>query len=139
MSNNNTIDFRPSGTIDFEAVEIPSPAAATAAAAAPVDDKIDADPLSINFGREKVHKPLSTERMLAGATMDWLISMPMDTRPKALCDKYPHVANRLAGAWADKAGSRRSLQALVDDKRWGTAGFPAQVQAELQRLLTRLG
>jgi hypothetical protein len=138
MSNNNTLDFRPSGTIDFEAVEIPSTTAATAAAAAPVDDKIDADPLSINFGREKVHKPLSTERMLAGATIDWLISFPMDARPKALCDKYPHVANRLAGAWADKAGSRASLQTLADDKRWGTAGFPAQVQGELQRLLTTL-
>lgn len=139
MSNNNTLDFRLSGTIDFEAVEIPSTTAATAAPAAPVDDKIDADPLSINFGREKVHKPLSTERMLAGATIDWLISFPLDARPKALCDKYPHVANRLAQGWTDKPTSRAGLQALVDDKRWGTAGFPAQVQGELQRLLTRLG
>ena len=49
------------------------------------DDKIDGDPLSINFGREKVHKPLSTERMLAGATIDWLISFPLEARPKALC------------------------------------------------------
>ncbi len=139
MSNNNSLDFRPSGTIDFEAVEIPSTTVATAAPAAPVDDKIDADPLSINFGREKVHKPLSTERMLAGATIDWLISFPMEARPKALCDKYPHVANRLAQGWTDKAVSRAGLQVLVDDKRWGTAGFPAQVQTELQRLLARLG
>jgi hypothetical protein len=138
MSNNNTLDFRPSGTIDFEAVEIPSPAAVTATPAAPVDDKIDGDPLSINFGREKLHKPLSTERMLAGATMDWLISMPVEARPKALCDKYPHVANRLAAGWADTAAARSSVQALVDDKRWGTAGFPALVQNELQRLLAQL-
>ena len=142
MSNNNTLDFRPSGTIDFEAVEIPSTTGAAAApaapAAAPVDDKLDGDPLSINFGREKVHKPLSTERMLAGATIDWLISFSIATRPKALCDKYPHVANRLAAMWADKAAAHRSVQALVDDKRWGTAGFPALVQAELQRLLALL-
>ena len=138
MSNNNPLDFRPSGTIDFEAVEIPSATAATAAPAVPVDDKIDGDPLSINFGREKVHKPLSTERMLAGATIDWLISFPLDVRPKALCDKYPHVANRLAAGWADKTAARRSVQALVDDKRWGTAGFPALVQNELQRLLAQL-
>lgn len=135
MSNNNNLDFRPSGSIDFEPVSIPAAAVPTAA----VDDKIDADPLSINFGREKVHKPLATERMLAGATIDWLIAFPMEARPKALCDKYPHVANRLAAGWADKAGSRASLQKLVDDKRWGTAGFPALVQAELARLLERLG
>ncbi len=141
MSNNNTLDFRPSGSIEFEAVPIPSVTApaASASAAAPVDDKIDADPLSINFGREKVHKPLSTERMLAGPTIDWLISFPMDARPKALCDKYPHVANRLAAGWADKAGSRAALQSLADDMRWGTAGFPALVQSELRKLLALAG
>ena len=138
MSTNNTFDFRPSGTIDFEAVEIPATTGATAAPAAPVDDTIDGDPLSINFGREKLHKPLSTERMLAGTTIDWLISFPMEARPKALCDKYPHVANRLAAGWADKTAARGSLQVLADDKRWGTAGYPAQVQGELQRLLVRL-
>lgn len=135
MSNNNSLDFRPSGSIDFEPVSIP----AAAAPAAPVDDKIDRDPLSINFGREKVHKPLSTERMLAGTTIDWLIAFPLDARPKALCDKYPHVANRLAGEWRDAARVRASLQALVDDARWGTAGYPALVQAELRKLLERLG
>lgn len=141
MSNTKTLDFRPSGSIEFEAVPIPSVTAAAAAAAdaKPVDDKIDADPLSINFGREKVHKPLATERMLAGPTIDWLISFPMDARPKALCDKYPHVANRLAQAWRDKVNVRASLQALVDDSRWGTAGFPAQVQGELRKLLALAG
>lgn len=133
--HNNSLDFRPSGTIDFEPVGIP----AAAAPAAPVDDKTDRDPLSINFGRDKVHRPAATERMLAGATIDWLIAFPLEARPKALCEKYPHVANRIAQAWNDKAAARSSLQALVDDKRWGTAGFAAQVQGELQRLLTRLG
>ena len=136
MSNNNSIDFRPSGTIDFEPVAIP---AATAPAAAPVDDRIDRDPLSINFGREKVHKPSSIERMLAGTTIDWLIAFPMEARPKAMCDKYPHVANRIAREWAAPTAARRSLQALVADTRWGSAGFPAQVQGELERLLKRLG
>ncbi|MFT3954955.1 MAG: hypothetical protein QM722_11370 [Piscinibacter sp.] len=139
MSNNNTIEFRPSGSIEFEAVPIPSVTAPAASATPPVDDKIDADPLSINFGREKVHKPLATERMLAGATIDWLIAFPMDARPKALCDKYPHVANRLAQGWADKAGARAALQALADDARWGTAGYPALVQAELRKLLSLAG
>lgn len=134
MSNANSLSFRASGSIDFDPTPI-APAAAAAAPAAPVDDKIDHDPLSINFGREKVHKPLSTERMLAGTTIDWLIAFPLDARPKALCDKYPHVANRLAQQWRDIAAARTSLQALVDDARWGSAGFPALVQGELRKLL----
>lgn len=135
MSKNNSLAFRPSGSIDFD----PTPIVPAAAPAAPVDDKIDADPLSINFGREKVHKPSATERMLAGTTIDWLIAFPMDDRPKALCEKYPHVANRLAQEWADRPRVRASLQALVDDARWGSAGFPAQVQGELRKLLARAG
>ena len=131
------LEFRPSGSIEFEHVQL-GPVAAPAPAPV-VDDKIDHDPLSINFGREKIHKPASTERMLAGTTIDWLIAFPMDARPKALCEKYPHVANRLALAWKDKAAVRASLQALVDDTRWGSAGFPAQVQAELRKLLTLAG
>lgn len=132
MSNANSLAFRPSGSIDFD----PTPIAPAAAPAAAVDDKIDHDPLSINFGREKVHKPAATERMLAGTTIDWLIAFPMDARPKALCEKYPHVANRLAQQWRDKGSARATLQALVDDARWGTAGFPALVQGELRKLLT---
>lgn len=130
------LEFRPSGSIEFEHVQLgPAAVATTSPAPAPaVDDKIDHDPLSINFGREKVHKPASTERMLAGATIDWVIAFPTDMRPKALCDRFPHVANRLARAWADRTASAQSLQQLIDDTRWGSAGFPAQVLAELQRL-----
>lgn len=138
MANNNSIDFRPSGSIDFEPVAI-SAATAPAAPAALADEKIDRDPLSINFGREKVHKPSSTERMLAGTTIDWLIAFPMEARPKAMCEKYPHLANRVAREWADPAAAKRSLQELVADTRWGSTGFPAQVQGELERLLKRLG
>lgn len=136
---NKPLEFRPSGTIEFEHIVIAAPAAApAAAAAAPVDDKIDTDALSINFGREKDARPTAVERMLAGPTIDWLIAFPFEARPKALCDRFPHVANRLANGWKDKAGSAASVQALAADARWGTAGYPAQVQSELQRLLATL-
>ncbi len=135
--SNKPIEFRPSGSIEFEQVEFvaankPAPGAA---AAAPVDPAIDSDPLSINFGRLKEHKPESAERMLAGATIDWLVGFPVDSRPKALCERFPHVANRLARDWPRSARSVQSLQTLVADARWGSAGFPAQVQNELQRAL----
>ena len=135
MSNANSLPFRPSGSIDFD----PAPITPAASPAAPVDDKIDHDPLSINFGREKVYKAAATERMLAGSTIDWLIAFALEARPKALCEKYPHVANRLAQEWRDKPRVRASLQALVDDARWGTAGYPALVQGELRKLLALAG
>ncbi len=128
--------FRASEMIAFEAVDIrdamekpPSPAA---------DDGIDADRLSINFGRRKDSKPTAVERMLAGSAMDWLMTFSAGLRPKAMCDRYPHVANRLAQGWSDRARSMQSLQALVDDVRWGSPGFPGQVQDELKRLLATL-
>lgn len=125
-------EFRPSGSIDFEAV---APAVVAKQVNAPADDGVDGDPLSINFGRLKDHKATSIERMLAGTTIDWLVAFPAPSRPKALCERYPHVANRLAQDWAQPARTTQSLQLLIEDARWGSAGFPAQVQDELQRLL----
>lgn len=129
--------YGPSGLIEFDPVEL-DPVGANAPAPTPVDSTIDADPLSINFTRKKDHKPSATERMLAGTTIDWLVAFPADARPKALCDRFPHVANRLANGWSDRALSLRSLQVLASDARWGRVGFPVQVQGELQRLLERL-
>ena len=130
--SNQTFEFRPSGIIEFEQI---APEALIEKARAAVDDAMDGDPLSINYGRRKDHKPAASERMLAGSTIDWLVAFPPDARPKALCERYPHVANRLALNWQDKASSAQSLQTLIGDARWGSAGYPAQVQGELQRLL----
>jgi hypothetical protein len=133
-----SLNFSPSGRLEFEHIEVESlmeKRPAGDSKAAPVDDKIDADPLSINFGREKTHVPTAIERMLAGPTIDWLVAFPNASRPKALCERYPHVANRLASGWADVERSRRAVQQLADDPRWGGIGFPALIQDELKRLL----
>ncbi len=130
--------FSPSGRLEFEYVEIEPPKPKQAAAATPVDETIDNDPLSINFGRKKDHKPAAAERMLAGPTIDWLVAFPMDARPKTLCDRYPHVANRLAQGWGHVARSMAAVKQLAEDPRWGGVGFPAGVQLELQRLLKLL-
>ncbi len=102
------------------------------------DDAIVTDPLSINFDRRKDNTPTSAESLLAGTTIDWLIAFPVDARPKALCERFPHVANRLAAGWSDAVRSAQSLQVLAGDARWGSPGFPAQVQGELQRMLLQL-
>ena len=124
MSNANSLAFRPSGSIDFD----PTPITPAAAPAAPVDDKIDHDPLSINFGREKVYKAAATERMLAGATIDWLIAFALDARPKALCEKYPHVANRLAQGWTHVA---RSMVAVKQLAEWNDAASLERIAKQL--------
>jgi hypothetical protein len=134
--SNKPLEFRPSGSIEFEHVAL-KPPTVEAKAAAPVDVALDVDPLSINFGRRKDNKPVPAERMLAGTSIDWLVAFPADSRPKALCERFPHVANRLARDWPDATRSIESLKVLAGDARWGGAGFPAQVQAELQRLLQR--
>ncbi len=129
-----TSAFSPSGRLEFEYVEIEPPKPKQAAAATPVDESIDNDALSINFGRKKDHKPAAAERMLAGPTIDWLVAFPMDARPKVLCDRYPHVANRLAQGWTHVARSMVAVKQLAEDPRWGGVGYPAGVQLELQRL-----
>jgi hypothetical protein len=48
------------------------------------------------------------------------------------------VANRLASDWSHKPRSAINVQALATDTRWGSAGFPALVQGELQQLLLQL-
>ena len=130
--------FNPSGLIEFEAIE-PAALAAQAQAQQTVDDGIDRDPLSINFGHQKKRRTASIERVLSGPAIDWLVSFPMELRPKSLCDKFPFVANRLADQWKDRDSALQSLQVLAADGRWGTVGFPIVVQAELQRLLQVLG
>ena len=55
-----------------------------------------------------------------------------------MCERYPHVANRLARDWAHTPRALMSLHMLADDERWGSPGFPAQVQGELQPLLQPL-
>jgi len=132
---NEPFEFRPSGIIEFEHVEPETVAKQLQVSA---DDALDTDPLSVNFDRRKHDRPTAAERMLAGATIDWLVAFPVESRPKALCERFPHVANRLAKEWSDAAHSTRSLQVLASDVRWGSAGFPAQVQNELQRMLLQL-
>ena len=113
--SNNTLEFRPSGSIEFEQVQVAS--VPQTKPAAPVDDGIDRDPLAIHFGRLKDSKPTPAERMLAGFAIDWLVAFPADARPKALCERFPWVANRLAKGWPDAAGSTGVAGAAVTGPR----------------------
>ena len=133
---NKPFEFSASGLIEFEVLE-PAQVARDL-------DKLEAgegpvsDPLSVIFGRSKDSKQPAGERMVAGTTIDWLLGFQPGLRPKVLCERFPHVANRLANEWSDRAASAKSLQQLADDPRWGTPGYAGQVKTELSRLLTLL-
>ena len=132
------VDFTPSasGVIEFEPVEPVVLIQQTAEP--PVDETLDNDPLSPVFGQKKGSKPAAGEQMLAGATIDWFVALPAAARPKVMCERYPHVANRLARGWHDLPHSAAQLRTLARDPRWGSAGFPGLVQDELRRLLDLL-
>ena len=130
---NKPFEFSASGSIEFEVLE---PAQVARDLDKPeAEEGPVSDPLSVIFGRSKDSKQPASERMVAGTTIDWLLRFQPELRPKVLCERFAHVANRLAAEWADKAASVQSLQQLVDDPRWGTPGFAGQVQTELTRLL----
>ncbi len=130
---NKPFEFSASGLIDFEVLE---PAqVARELGKTETDEGPVSDPLSVIFGRSKDSKQPAGERMVAGATIDWLLGFQPELRPKVLCERFPHIANRLASHWADKAASVQSLQQMADDSRWGTPGYAGQVQTELARLL----
>lgn len=133
------VDFTPSasGVIEFEPVE--PVVLIQQAAKAPVDETLDNDPLSAVFGQKKGSKPAAGDHMLAGTTIDWFVALPAAARPKALCERYPHVANRLAHDWKNAPRCVQQLQLLASDARWGSAGFPGLIQDELRRLLQHLG
>jgi hypothetical protein len=48
------------------------------------------------------------------------------------------VANRLAQGWTHVARSMVAVKQLAEDARWGSVGYPAGVQLELQRLFKLL-
>ena len=130
---NKPFELSASGLIDFEVLE---PAQVARELDKPeADEGPVSDPLSVIFGRSKDSKQPAGERMVAGTTIDWLLSFQPELRPKVLCERFPHIANRLASHWANKAASVQSLQQMVDDSRWGTPGYAGQVQTELARLL----
>ena len=74
------------------------------------------------------------DRALKAHTELWANNLPIEIRPGLLLERYPHVANRLALCWADKALTIRLFEDLLVDNRGGRKGFPPLVRAELLHL-----
>jgi hypothetical protein len=68
------------------------------------------------------------------ATFKWIAGLPRELRPRALLQKFPRIANRLANSARDPVAIRDYLFELLIDRRGGREGFPQDVQSELLAL-----
>jgi hypothetical protein len=125
---------KPSGWIEFELTNVDD---AHDTLPEGVDKLPELDP---HYWERRRRKPGPTDRALAGFTIDWLISLPPELRPRVLCDQYPRAANLIAEAVPGPARVT-VLQQLLGDSRGGRKGFPPAVRRELETVLAaeRLG
>jgi hypothetical protein len=123
----------PDGSFDFELTDFAEARDAldneslvmAAAAARPIDPKE-----WIARRRPRV----ATDRALAGTTIDWVLRLPEDVRPRKLCEQFPRLANQIANAWFDRDRCVHSLDDLLVDRRGGRRGLPHDLRREVQAL-----
>ncbi|MEO8311820.1 MAG: hypothetical protein ABI520_11650 [Caldimonas sp.] len=78
--------------------------------------------------------PRAVDRILLSETHVWLRRIPSSLLPKHLCRHHPHVVNRFAACWGDRACVEALVDELLTDTRGGRQGFSPRVQAELVQL-----
>lgn len=90
--------------------------------------------LTPGYWEQRRRKLLPRDRALAGPTIDWLLSLPPAQRPRALCERYPRLANAIAEVWALPDARAQLLNALLADERGGRRGFALEVRREIEAL-----
>jgi hypothetical protein len=76
----------------------------------------------------------AVDRVLLSETHVWLRQIPSAQLPKHLCRHHPHLVNRFAACWGDRARVEALVDELLVDRRGGRRGFSSRVQAELTQL-----
>jgi hypothetical protein len=79
------------------------------------------------------------DRTLSKLAEEWRDRLLPRLQTRALCERYPRLANRIALCWCDRKLTRRLLDQLLQDRRGGRKGFPAPVLAELVALSGAVG
>lgn len=118
------------GSIEFELTDLEN----ARLALDELPEGVDKVPtLAANYWEQRRRKPLPTDRALQGATIDWMLKLPVALRPRELCDRFPRAANAVAAAWN---GNERAavLDDLLTDHRGRRHGFPPEVRSELEAL-----
>ena len=84
---------------------------------------------------EEQRRPLDpSDRALTGKGIDWLLGLPANARPKALCEQFPRIANHLADIWHKPRDTQLVLMRLLADERGNRKGFSLQIEQEIGRL-----
>jgi hypothetical protein len=122
--------FKPSGLIEFEFTNVE-------------DARREADKPAAVVAIEKLlpgyweeqRRPLSAaDKALTGKGIDWMLALPVNARPKVLCEQFPRIANFLAEQWSDPQGTQLALMRLLADERGKRKGFSLQIEQEIGRL-----
>ena len=122
--------FNPSGLIEFEITNVDDARKEAEKPAAIVA----LEKLLPGYWEEQ-RRPLSpSDRALTGKTIDWLMALPANARPKALSEQYPRIANHLAEHWSDLACAQMAMMRLLADERGSRKGFSLQIEQEVGRL-----
>jgi hypothetical protein len=124
--------FKPSGVIEFEFIDVE-------AARREADDHKHAvvtafEKLLPGYWEEQRRPLTPADRALTGKGIDWMLGLPSNARPKALCEQYPRIANHLAGIWDHPRDTQLVLMHLLADERGKRKGFSLQIEQEIGRL-----
>jgi hypothetical protein len=71
---------------------------------------------------------------LTDGAAQWLGQLPQRVRPALTIERFPHIANALAGLWATPRHCRVYFDELLLDLRGDRQGFPKAVASELAAL-----
>lgn len=122
--------FKPSGLIDFEFTDV-----AGARREADKPTAVAALEKLLPGQWEEQRRPLTAaDTTLTGKGIDWMLSLPANARPKALCEQYPRIANHLANIWDNPRDTQLVLMRLLADERGHRKGFSVQIDQEIGRL-----
>lgn len=84
---------------------------------------------------DEQRRPLTpADRALTGKGVDWMLALPANARPRALCEQFPRIANHLAEIWDNPRDTQLVLMRLLADERGNRKGFSPQIDQEIGRL-----
>lgn len=129
-ANTKPAPFSSSGLIDFEFTDVNdvNRVVEQSEAAASIEQ------LMPGYWEEQRRTLSAADRALTGKGIDWMLALPAGSRPKAMCEQYPRIANHLAERWHDLPNIRLALMRLMADERGQRKGFSLQILQEIGRL-----
>ena len=128
MTTSNRTDF---GGLDFEPTNFEDARRALDELPAGVTTAKTLEP---GYWDGRRRQSLASDRALSGQAIQWCLALPSEMRPKALVDRFPRIANRIAECWQQRIEVENLLQDLLIDRRGRRRGVPPEVTLELEVL-----